>query len=582
LAARIPDGGAALAKTSGEITVNGKPRNETTFRNLSAYVLQDDNLFAHLTVQETLMLAAHFFLPTETPLDEKLNLVSTLLADLGLSKTVNTIIGSEKVRGVSGGERKRASIAVQLISDPAVLFLDEPTSGLDAFQAQSVMDSMKNLAVMGRVVISVIHQPRSSIFSMFDKLVLLSEGRTMYFGDADKAVEYFASNGHVCPDSFNPSDYYLDILSPDNRNPESEQDSKNRIKHLGDRWLLVEVDKLAIDSSVVISNTYSDDIKAIGSDMSMTKTIRNFQLLCWRSFAEQSRDKTTIFVKIFISSLFAFLLGGIYSNVGYSQRSVFNRIGLLFFVCINTAFNSIQAVLNSFPREKLIVNRERSGRAYNTLSYFVAKFGVEIPLTIFPSVIFACILFWLVGLNKTTFGYFILILNLLTLTTVALGMMASAIAPNVEAASAIGTPLIIIAILFGGFYITIDSLPIVANWIPYMSFLRWGFQALCINEFSGLRFQCSGYASGCFSTGEQVLQYLGFDGHTTNYPVFGLGMLLIAFLIITYILVDRGQMSYLSLGHTGAKYASFKKNSPKKVASTSLELSQKDTADVLP
>jgi hypothetical protein len=179
--------------------------------------------------------------------------------------------------------------------------------------------------------------------------------------------------------------------------------------------------------------------------------------------------------------------------------------------------------------------------------------------------------------------------------------MASAVAPNVEAASAIGTPLIIIAILFGGFYITIDSLPIVANWIPvrsqipdkvlkcnnvlfiqYMSFLRWGFQALCINEFSGLRFQCSGYASGCFSTGEQVLQYLGFDGHTTNYPVFGLGMLLIAFLIITYILVDRGQMSYLSLGHTGAKYASFKKNPPKKVASTSLELSQKDTADVLP
>ena len=129
MAARIPDGGAALAKTSGEITVNGKPRNETTFRNLSAYVLQDDNLFAHLTVQETLMLAAHFFLPTETPLDQKLNLVSTLLADLGLSKTVNTIIGSEKVRGVSGGERKRASIAVQLISDPAVLFLDEPTSG---------------------------------------------------------------------------------------------------------------------------------------------------------------------------------------------------------------------------------------------------------------------------------------------------------------------------------------------------------------------------------------------------------------------------------------------------------------------
>jgi energy-coupling factor transporter ATP-binding protein EcfA2 len=97
-------------------------------------------------------------------------------------KVRDTIIGDEKVRGVSGGERKRANIGMQLIVDPAVLFLDEPTSGLDSFQAQAVMESMKYMARSGRLVVTVIHQPRSSIFDMFDQLLLLSEGRTIYLG----------------------------------------------------------------------------------------------------------------------------------------------------------------------------------------------------------------------------------------------------------------------------------------------------------------------------------------------------------------------------------------------------------------
>ena len=250
--------------------------------------------------------------------------------------------------------------------------------GLDAFQAQSVMDSMKNLADMGRLVVSVIHQPRSSIFNMFDKLILLSEGRTMYFGDANKCVQYFANLGHICPDSFNPSDFFLDLLSPDNRFPDSEEASRNRIKYLGDLWTTNNSGNNTDTDDTNPLKSYSTEIKLIGSTMDPKKTIRNFQLLCWRAWAEQSRDTTTIKFKFGVTCLFGLLIGGIYSNVGYHQRSIQNRIGLLFFVCINTAFTNITGVLNSFPREKIIVNRERSGRAYNTLSYFIAKFGYDI------------------------------------------------------------------------------------------------------------------------------------------------------------------------------------------------------------
>jgi len=117
-------------------------------------------MYAHLTVFETLMYSAHFYLPNTVTDEEKAELVTNVISELGLGKTRDTIIGDEKIRGVSGGERKRANIGVQLISDPAVLFLDEPTSGLDSFQAQAVMESMKSIANQGRMVITVIHQPR--------------------------------------------------------------------------------------------------------------------------------------------------------------------------------------------------------------------------------------------------------------------------------------------------------------------------------------------------------------------------------------------------------------------------------------
>lgn len=164
--------------------MNGVPRKDEPFRRISGYVLQDDKMYPHLTVYETLMLAAHFYLPNSVNQEAKELLVMNVIDEMGLVKAKDTIIGDEKCRGVSGGERRRANIGAQLISDPAILFLDEPTSGLDAFQANSVMESMKSLAVNGRLVISVIHQPRSSIYEMFDRLLLLSCGRVMFLGES--------------------------------------------------------------------------------------------------------------------------------------------------------------------------------------------------------------------------------------------------------------------------------------------------------------------------------------------------------------------------------------------------------------
>ena len=347
-------------------------------------------MYAFLTVFETLMLSAHFFLPEELSDADKTRIADGVIAELGLVKARDTIIGNDKVRGVSGGERKRVSIGVQLLSDPAVLFLDEPTSGLDAFQSQAVMECLKNLATNGRLVISVIHQPRSSIYEMFDKLLILSEGRTMYYGDAEKAVDYFVSVGYTCPDAFNPADFFLDLLSPDNRSSESEEETANRIRFLGQKWK----EYSSSEKYLVLKDENEEDfrsVKLIGSGASWRKTIRNTGFLFWRSFVQQARDIPTTFGKILPVIFFSLLIGGLYSNIGNSQTSIMNRQGVLYFILINQGFISVNAVINSFVLEKQIVGREMSGRAYSTLSYCMAKVLVEMPLNVLPIVVYCCV-----------------------------------------------------------------------------------------------------------------------------------------------------------------------------------------------
>ena len=292
--------------------------------------------------------------------------------------------------GLNGLQPGGAGQKAQLLTDPAVLFLDEPTSGLDAFQSQAVMESLKTLAKEGRLVISVIHQPRSSIYEMFDKLLILSEGKLMYYGEATKAVDYFASVNYPCPESFNPADFFLDLLSPDNRSRESEDETRNRINFLGRKWL-----EFVSNESYKGEMTDLEEfktVKMIGSGSNWKKTIRNTMLLFWRSFVEQSRDIGTTMSKIMPAIFFALLIGGLYSNIGDSQKSIMNRKGVLYFVLINQGFISIQSVVAAFPLEKIIVGRERSGRAYSTLSYCIAKVLVELPLNIFPILVYACIL----------------------------------------------------------------------------------------------------------------------------------------------------------------------------------------------
>lgn len=205
-------GGRLSGRVGGTITYNGKPFTNIIKRN-TGFVTQDDVLYPHLTVTETLVFTALLRLPNTLSKTEKTAHAEAVISQLGLSRCKNSIIGGPFLRGISGGERKRVSIGQEMLINPSLLLLDEPTSGLDSTTAQRIVSTLWELANVGRTVVITIHQPSSRIFYMFHKVLLLSEGNPLYFGKGELAMEYFSSVGYAPSVAMNPSDFLLDLAN---------------------------------------------------------------------------------------------------------------------------------------------------------------------------------------------------------------------------------------------------------------------------------------------------------------------------------------------------------------------------------
>lgn len=195
LAGRIGPG-----NLGGKILLNGKEREAGTWTKLCAYVEQDDVMFTNISVYDTLSYSALLRLPASLQRSEKLKRVNDIIMQLGLDNCRNTWIGDSMNRGISGGERKRVSIGIEMVTNPQVFFLDEPTSGLDAFNAFNIIQTIKQVAkAQGKVVLMTIHQPRTDILEMFDKIILLSAGKEVFSGTLDNAITHFDKLGYTLP-----------------------------------------------------------------------------------------------------------------------------------------------------------------------------------------------------------------------------------------------------------------------------------------------------------------------------------------------------------------------------------------------
>jgi len=197
-------------KFSGEVSLLKEggvvPVQDNSLKDIAGYVVQEDYLFPSLTVKETLGYYADLRLPHEKR-ERREKKLQKVIHEMRLGHVVDTKIGNEFIRGISGGEKRRVSIAIQMLTSPSILFLDEPTSGLDSTNAHHLVHTLLRLARKGRTIICTVHQPRSDIFKLFDQVMLLCRGEVAYFGKAREMVDHFELMGHICPLDSNPADF---------------------------------------------------------------------------------------------------------------------------------------------------------------------------------------------------------------------------------------------------------------------------------------------------------------------------------------------------------------------------------------
>ena len=238
MALRLRNSIGTKYRPSGKIMFNGAVPSDSVIRSVCSYVCQDDDaLLPSLTVRETLRFAAGLRLPSFMSTEEKYQRAEEVLLKMGLKDCADNLIGSDLIKGISGGEKRRVSIAVQVLTDPRVLLLDEPTSGLDAFTASSIMEVLQGLANEGRTLILTIHQARSDLFKHFGNVLLLSRGGwPVYAGLGKDMLGYFLRNGYECPKHTNPADFALDMITIDLQQEEREAESRDRVKKLIDQW----------------------------------------------------------------------------------------------------------------------------------------------------------------------------------------------------------------------------------------------------------------------------------------------------------------------------------------------------------
>ncbi|KAK6938528.1 ABC transporter-like, ATP-binding domain, partial [Dillenia turbinata] len=400
---------------TGSVLANDKRVNRTVTKR-TGFVTQGDVLYPHLTVRETLIFCSLLRLPNSLTKCDKISVVDSVISELGLAKCEDTIIGNSFIKGVSGGERKRVSIAHEMLINPSLLLLDEPTSGLDSTAAHRLVNTLCSLAQKGKTIVTSVHQPSSRVYQMFDSVLVLSEGRCLYFGKGSEAMSYFESVGFSPSFPVNPADFLLDLANGvcqvDGLNDRDKPNIKQLLvssyySSLAPRVkaACMETATLACKETVKITN-HAVKERIRGDHAGFSNWFNQFNILLQRSLKER-RHESFNSLRVF-QVLAAAVLAG---TMWWHSRllDVQDRLGLLFFFSIFWGvFPSFNAVF-AFPQERTIFIKEKASGMYTLSSYFMARITGDLPMELILPTVFLTMTYWMAGL-KPELGAFLLTL----------------------------------------------------------------------------------------------------------------------------------------------------------------------------
>ncbi|KAI9316551.1 P-loop containing nucleoside triphosphate hydrolase protein [Zopfochytrium polystomum] len=552
----IMGGSAASLAKSCSTTSRRKPFIR---RRLVAYVQQQDMLLPYLTVRDTLRYAARLRLPRSLSRKEKDAVVESVILELGLKECADTLVGDDWRKGISGGEKRRVSVGVQLLLNPSLIFMDEPTTGLDAFSALSLIETLKQLCCRGRTIIISIHQPRSDIFNACEHVTLLTRGRLAYSGPREGAVDFvkLAGRAELPAEGVNGADFLVDVTSVDDRTPEAERLSRERVDGVVAMWAEqskagkdaagstqpVSVDKKPADSPVT-----SIDAGVSRGPPASASFFEQVYILTGRVVANLYEDRISLYGTVTEILIMSIAIGAIFYRLDQSAAGVLGRKSALYSCCALQCYMSLMFTVWKPCGELRVFDRERADKMYSVPAYMIAWFTVNGVVYAILSVLFSVIIYFMIGLRTDDLGHHLgittLAIMLMQLVTLAYGFLCASINREFGAASTIGNAFYTFLCLSSGFFISLDVIPVYLRWFQTIAYITYGMRLLVSNEFSGNSYDCDG--QGC--NGDAVVRSLGFQPGEVVGPVGGM----IAILAVKVLLA--GVLLQLGVG-SGAKVA---------------------------
>ncbi|XP_055314826.1 ATP-binding cassette sub-family G member 1 [Sitodiplosis mosellana] len=496
---------------TGKITINGKSRssNSENFRNVSAYIHQDDALRPYLTVCEAMTYSADLKLGFKITKEYKLQLIHSILELLGLETRFNTKCGQ-----LSGGQKKRMSIALELISNPSVIFLDEPTTGLDSSSCTSCISLLKRLAQEGRTIVCTIHQPSALVFEMFDKLYAVTQGNCIYQGPIKELVPFMSDHGLECPSYHNPADFLIEVavgeydvnlsklMAAAVKKYHEERDTYYLGTYKRDNFIRADSGgsfdggKVAVYKFNTMDNNNEEmNVKRYrisrGSKDDGTKfriknqserasVLMQFLVLFDRNFKASIRNAFLIYARILSHLCIAPMFGYLYHNVGYDATHTFGNYVYLYGSILLIIYTGKMSVVLSFPLEMETLRREHFNRWYNLIPYYFSIILFEIPFQLFCTFLYVCGSYFLTGNyvagEPHRFIIFTIMCLLATISAQSWGFFIGSTMP-IKIAVFIGP---ILAVLFSVFgfctrYVDINRM---FQWMWHISYFRAGFHGV--------------------------------------------------------------------------------------------------------
>lgn len=488
------------------------------FRGEAIYTAEQDVHFPRLTVSQTLYFAARARAPRSVPGNLSKNayaahLRDVIMATFGIRHTLDTRVGNEYVRGVSGGERKRVSIAEAALNMSPLQCWDNSTRGLDSANA---IEFCKNLRastdILNATAAVAIYQAPQNAYDIFDKAIVLYEGRQIYFGPTDEAKDYFVRMGFHCPDRQTTADFLTSMTSPVERIVRAGFEDK--VPRTPDEFAQVWKDSPEHAQLLRDIEEFNNEHPLGGQDLEHFKQSRRLQqskrqrvsspytlsyrqqvrLCLWRGFRRLISDPSLTLTELFGNSAMALIIGSIYYNLQPTTHSFYSRGALLFFAILINAFSSALEILTLYAQRPIVEKHERYALYHPSAEAF-ASMLTDMPYKIVNAISFNLILYFMTNLRREpgAFFYFLLISFSMTLVMSMLFRTIASLSRTLTQALTPAAILMLAIIIYAGFAIPVHYMLGWARWLNYIDPVAYGFEALMVNEFSGRKFECSDY-----------------------------------------------------------------------------------------